>query len=57
MTEGAVGFEAFFAEMKAKTPLGRVGEPKDVASVVAFFASDDAAWISGENVQVGGGVR
>ena len=57
VTEGAMGFEAFFAEMKAKTPLGRVGEPRDIASVVAFFASDDSAWISGENVLVGGGVR
>ncbi|WP_419804740.1 SDR family NAD(P)-dependent oxidoreductase [Terriglobus sp.] len=56
-TEGAAGFEAFFAEMKAKTPLGRVGEPRDIAAVVAFFASDDSAWISGENVLVGGGVR
>ena len=57
VTEGAGGFEAFFEVMKAKTPMGRVGEPRDIASVVSFFASDDSAWISGESVLVGGGVR
>lgn len=57
VTEGAVDFEAFFEEMKGRTPLGRVGVPQDIASVVAFFASDDSAWISGENLLVGGGVR
>jgi 3-oxoacyl-[acyl-carrier protein] reductase len=41
----------------SRTPLARVGQPADIAKVVAFLASDDAGWISGETVQAGGGVR
>jgi 3-oxoacyl-[acyl-carrier protein] reductase len=41
----------------ARTPLGRVGQPEDIARVVTFLASDDAGWISGETVQAGGGTR
>jgi len=37
-------------------PLGRVGEPEDVAAAVAFLASDDAAWITGVTLPVEGGV-
>lgn len=37
-------------------PLGRVGEPEDVAAAVAFLASDDAAWITGATLPVDGGV-
>ena len=38
------------------SPLGRLGHPKDIADVVAFLASDEARWITGQNIQVGGGV-
>ncbi len=37
-------------------PLGRVGEPEDVAAAAAFLASDDASWISGEVLRVDGGL-
>ena len=37
-------------------PLRRVGEPEDVAAAVAFLASDDASWISGETLRVDGGL-
>jgi meso-butanediol dehydrogenase / (S,S)-butanediol dehydrogenase / diacetyl reductase len=37
-------------------PLGRVGEPEDIAAAVAFLASDDAAWITGITLPVEGGV-
>jgi meso-butanediol dehydrogenase/(S,S)-butanediol dehydrogenase/diacetyl reductase len=37
-------------------PLGRVGEPEDVAAAVAFLASDDAAWVTGVTLPVEGGV-
>ena len=36
-------------------PLGRVGEPEDVAAAVAFLASSDAAWITGQTLPVDGG--
>jgi NAD(P)-dependent dehydrogenase (short-subunit alcohol dehydrogenase family) len=37
-------------------PLGRVGEPEDVASAAAFLASDEASWITGEVLRVDGGL-
>lgn len=39
----------------AETPLGRIGEPEDVASAVAFLASDAASWITGETLLMDGG--
>jgi 3-oxoacyl-[acyl-carrier protein] reductase len=39
----------------ARTPLGRIGEPGDVARVVAFLASADAAWVTGHVLAVSGG--
>jgi 3-oxoacyl-[acyl-carrier protein] reductase len=41
----------------SRTPLGRVGEPLDIAKVAVFLASDDSAWITGEVLPVGGGAR
>ena len=41
----------------SRTPLGRVGQPDDIAKVAVFLASDDSAWMTGEIVPVGGGVR
>jgi 3-oxoacyl-[acyl-carrier protein] reductase len=40
----------------AKTPLGRRGQPEDIAKAVVFLASDDAAWITGEQLSVSGGM-
>jgi len=37
--------------------LKRIGQPDDVASVVAFLASDDARWITGDTIPVDGGSR
>jgi hypothetical protein len=37
------------------TPLGRLGQPDDIAAVVAFLASPDAGWITGQNLRVAGG--
>lgn len=39
----------------ARTPLGRIGQPEDIGPVVAFLASDDARWITGEIIYVSGG--
>lgn len=41
----------------ADTPLGRTGTPQDIADVVSFLASDDARWVTGALLQVGGGLR
>ncbi len=41
----------------SRTPLGRIGEPHDVANVIAFLASPQAAWITGEAITVSGGFR
>jgi 3-oxoacyl-[acyl-carrier protein] reductase len=43
------------AWMLAITPLGRIGQPEDIAAAVAFLASDDASWITGESLVVSGG--
>jgi 3-oxoacyl-[acyl-carrier protein] reductase len=41
----------------AQTPLGRLGQPDDIAKVAVFLASDDSAWLTGEQVLTGGGLR
>jgi 3-oxoacyl-[acyl-carrier protein] reductase len=43
-------------EAAAGYPLGRLGVPEDVAGAVAFFASSDAAWITGQTLVIDGGV-
>ncbi len=45
------------AAMVQQTPLGRLGEPDDIADAVTFFASDEARWITGEKIRVSGGQR
>jgi len=55
-TAGIAGSE-MEAGFVAQTPLGRAGQPDDIAGVVAFLASDDARWVTGEEINVGGGVR
>lgn len=47
--------EAAREAARARSPFGRLGEPKDVADVVAFLVSDDARWVSGQNIRVNGG--
>jgi len=42
--------------MKARTPLGRMGEPRDIANAYLFLASDDASFITGETLRVDGGI-
>ena len=43
--------------MIAGTPLGRIGQPDDVATVVSFLVSDDAKWVTGALLQAAGGLR
>ena len=41
----------------AQTPLGRIGQPNDIASVAVFLASDDSRWLTGEQLLAGGGLH
>jgi NAD(P)-dependent dehydrogenase (short-subunit alcohol dehydrogenase family) len=49
-------YEGREEQVAAAYPLGRLGVPDDVASAVAFLASDDAAWITGQTLAVDGGL-
>jgi len=44
-------------QVEAQTPLGRIGQPRDIAPAVVFLASDDARWITGETLYIAGGMR
>ena len=41
----------------AQTPLGRTGQPADIASIAVFLASDDSGWLTGEEIRAGGGLH
>jgi 3-oxoacyl-[acyl-carrier protein] reductase len=43
------------AQLVAQVPMGRIGQPEDIAKVAVFLASDDAGWVTGERIQVAGG--
>jgi 3-oxoacyl-[acyl-carrier protein] reductase len=43
--------------MVSGTPLGRIGQPGDIAKVAVFLASDDSGWVNGERISVSGGFR
>jgi 3-oxoacyl-[acyl-carrier protein] reductase len=47
----------FEKEAIAKTPLGRIGKPDDIAPAAVFFASDDSKWVTGETLIIAGGLR
>jgi 3-oxoacyl-[acyl-carrier protein] reductase len=53
---GIVGSD-FEKAMIARTPLGRFGQPEDIARVAVFLASEDSAWLTGERLAVSGGYR
>jgi 3-oxoacyl-[acyl-carrier protein] reductase len=64
---GMIGTEGFHAagisgsdfqkQVEAQTPLGRIGQPQEVATVASFLASQDSGWITGETFHVAGGFR
>jgi 3-oxoacyl-[acyl-carrier protein] reductase len=60
-TEGAhaVGFigSDFQKQFEAQTPLGRIGQPDDIAPIAVFLASADSGWMTGETVLASGGLR
>ena len=60
-TEGvhAAGFigSDFHKEQIVRTPLGRIGQPGDIATIAAFLASDESGWLTGQTIQAAGGSR
>jgi 3-oxoacyl-[acyl-carrier protein] reductase len=48
--------EKIIERMKARTPIGRMGDPRDVANAYLFLASEEAAFITGETLRVDGGI-
>lgn len=46
----------FRKQIESRTPLGRIGQPQDIGPVAVFLASPDAGWITGETIQVSGGL-
>jgi 3-oxoacyl-[acyl-carrier protein] reductase len=42
-------------QVEAQTPLGRIGQPEDIANAAVFFASPDSSWITGEALTIAGG--
>lgn len=55
-TAGFIGSD-FERGLVAQTPLGRLGQPRDIATVAVFLASDDSAWLTGEHLHASGGIN
>ncbi len=59
-TEGTQAMESFdqiTAHFVPQTPLGRVGQPRDIATVVSFLVSPEAGWLTGQVIPTAGGLR
>ena len=57
-TEGTAGFTTDNAAMQMfaeKTVLGRIGEPQDIADVIAFLANDNSRWVTAQSIEASGG--
>lgn len=61
VTEGAQALAGPDSQMRkqfeAQTPLGRIGQPNDIAPAAVFLASSDSSWITGEVFPISGGFR
>jgi 3-oxoacyl-[acyl-carrier protein] reductase len=55
-TAGFIGSD-FEKGVVSSTPLGRIGQPNDIADIAVFLASDDSRWLTGEQLLAGGGNR
>jgi hypothetical protein len=53
---GFIGFN-FEKELISQAPLGRTGQPDDIADIAVFLASDDSRWLTGERLMATGGIR
>jgi 3-oxoacyl-[acyl-carrier protein] reductase len=52
-----IGYDEFKVAAAAATPVGRIGQPEDIAATVSFFCREDAGFVSGQVVYVAGGPR
>ncbi|MBI2385418.1 MAG: glucose 1-dehydrogenase [Elusimicrobia bacterium] len=52
----AVADDAFKKQMISRTPLGRIGQPDDIADIVSFLTSSDARWVTGQTITSAGGM-
>ena len=55
-TAGFIGSD-FQKQFEGQTPLGRIGQPNDIAPVAVFLASEDSGWLTGETLVASGGLR
>jgi 3-oxoacyl-[acyl-carrier protein] reductase len=55
-TDGLILPKEAIDHLIQQTPLGRLGQPADIADVVAFLVGDDAHWMTGQNIQINGGI-
>jgi glucose 1-dehydrogenase len=55
MLKGVVGDPAAMNRVLSRTPLGRIGEPEEIAAIAAFLASDEASYITGQTIFADGG--
>src|ERR1700682_3708248 len=53
---GVIGSD-FQKQFEAQTPLGRIGQPEDIAPIAVFLASQDSGWLTGETLLASGGLR
>jgi len=56
MSAGVRSNDQMLAMMVEQTPMGRIGEPSDIANAVLLLAGDEAGWITGQVVQASGGM-
>ena len=53
---GHIGSD-FEKQLVTQTPLGRTGQPEDIAPVAVFLASDESRWVTGDTLAVSGGLH
>jgi len=55
-TAGVIGSDMHL-EAERTAPLGRIGQPEDIALIAVFLASEESRWLTGETLLAGGGIR
>ena len=55
VSQAVVDYAAFLERSKSTHPIGRVGQPEEIAALVLFLLSDESSWITGDTVSIDGG--